>query len=198
MRLACAKRTPNTFAGEPSVRKAVIGMRYNRFVGLSALLLLSIGACSSDNDPVSPPSRLVTEVLVSPNEVEQGDFANVFVKFIAATEDDVEVSFDHSRYVGYRVKSAAGVRMQKFPGETGGAPATVVVRQGFDVNVTIGVPTRRPLVGTAYDPPVTWLGGAENLPAGEYIIEAGFYGLEGRYRWGRTTFTVLDPVNTLQ
>ena len=66
------------------------------------------------------------------------------------------------------------------------------------MNVALGVPTIRPLVGTVYDPPVTWLGGAETLPAGDYIIEAGFYGLEGQYHWGRTTFIVLDPVDTQQ
>ena len=39
----------------------------------------------------------------------------------------MEVSFEHSRYVGYRVKSATGVSVQEFPGETSGVAADVVI-----------------------------------------------------------------------
>jgi hypothetical protein len=136
-----------------------------------------------------------TEVTVAPSSILQGDFANALVQFSATTEENVEISYSHSNFLGYRLKSADGVLILEFPNREFGSPSGFVIRPGWGLRSSVNVPTRRPSVETAYNF-VTWLSEEEILPPGEYTLEAGLYEMEGRYRWGKATFTVLGPVAT--
>ena len=157
------------------------------------LALLVFGGCGDDEEPMSPSPRLSTEVAVAPDTIPQGIWANGLATFSAVSGEIVEISFNHSVILGYRVTSADGELVMEFPSEEVGSPTDFVVRPDWDMKVTINVPPTR---AQAEEPDrfVTWLSEEDVLPVGEYILEAGLYGMEKQYPWSKAKFTVSGTV----
>ena len=141
---------------------------------------------------MSSSRRIATDVVVDPREIVAGESGHVSVQLSSLSGESFEFNFDHGLVVGYRIKSADGDLKLWMPNQETGAPTNVIVQPGEVTQLDWGFPTERPLVQTAYDP-VTWLSPVGPLPEGNYIIEAGLYGLEGEFRWGRATFTLSGP-----
>jgi hypothetical protein len=157
---------------------------------LSVLLVLQAAVgCGDDAEPTSPVVRLSTEVTVAPDTIPQGVGVSGLATFSVVSGGDVEISFDQSIIIGYRVTSVGGELMMEFPSDEYGLPTDFVVRPGWDMKVIVNTPSTRTQAEEPYRF-VTWHSEAEAMPAGEYILEAGLYGLESQYPWGKATFAV--------
>lgn len=134
-------------------------------------------------------ARMRTEVIVDPREIVPGEIGYASVELSSLSSESFDFNFDHGFVVGYRIKTSHGELMSWSPNFEAGEPTIVTVQPGEVTQLVFGFQTERPMVQTAYDP-VTWLSPVGPLAEGNYIIEAGLYGLEGEFRWGRATFTL--------
>lgn len=167
------------------------------------LLLLGLGACGGDDNPMSsgddnftaPLSELSTEVIVTYSQIPSGASVNALVSFSAATDDSVVISYPHGMFLGFRVITSHGVEVMTYPKEVLGDPWEYVVRPGgWDLRVSINVPTIQPQAADAAFRFITWLGEDGLLPPGEYVLEAGLFDREAQYPWGQAEFEVLSAV----
>jgi len=165
-------------------------MKPLRRISWGALLLLpTLIACSSDDDPMSSPARVATEVAVDPIVIAQGEYGRALVQMRLLAGEDLSFSFDDGPVLGYRIRLASGQLVSWYPNQGTGESADVFVRQDEVTELSVGFSTTRPAVVTVYYP-ITWLSDVGPLPAGKYIIEAGLNGKEGECPWGSTSFTI--------
>ena len=130
---------------------------------------------------------------MAPGTVPQGAWASGLATCSVVSGGDIEISFNQGIIIGYRITTADGELTMEFPSKEYGSPRDFVVRPGWDQRVSVNTPTMR---SQAEEPNrfVAWHCEADTLPVGDYILEAGLYGLEARYPWGEATYTVLSPV----
>ena len=150
---------------------------------------------SGDDDYTGPVPEMSTEVAVAYNQIPSGESVSALVSFSATANDSVVISYPHGMFLGFRVITTHGVEVMKFPNAVFGDPWEYVVRPGgWDLRVSINVPTAQPQAADPAFRLITWLGEYECLPPGEYVLEAGLFDREAQYPWGQAWFEVLSAV----